>query len=62
MPKQAASHEKTRRPRLPNGPADHGAARPAWGGAGRLRIIWELREGPLTSRALRTACDEPRRR
>ena len=23
-----------------------------------LRSIWELRDGPLTSRALRTACDE----
>src|SRR5438270_11003895 len=23
-----------------------------------LRIMWELREGALTSRALRTACDE----
>jgi len=23
-----------------------------------LRIIWELRNGPLTSRALRTACDD----
>jgi DNA-binding HxlR family transcriptional regulator len=23
-----------------------------------LRIVWELREGPLTSRALRGACDE----
>jgi DNA-binding HxlR family transcriptional regulator len=23
-----------------------------------LRIVWELREGPLTSRALRTACDD----
>ena len=23
-----------------------------------LRILWELRNGPLTSRALRTACDE----
>jgi DNA-binding HxlR family transcriptional regulator len=23
-----------------------------------LRILWELREGALTSRALRTACDE----
>lgn len=23
-----------------------------------LRIIWELRSGPMTSRALRTACDE----
>jgi DNA-binding HxlR family transcriptional regulator len=23
-----------------------------------LRIIWELRDGPLTSRALRTACDD----
>src|ERR1700712_5677504 len=23
-----------------------------------LRIVWELREEPLTSRALRTACDE----
>jgi DNA-binding HxlR family transcriptional regulator len=23
-----------------------------------LRILWELREQPLTSRALRTACDE----
>lgn len=23
-----------------------------------LRIIWELRDGPLTARALRTACDE----
>ena len=23
-----------------------------------LRIIWELNDGPLTSRALRTACDD----
>jgi DNA-binding HxlR family transcriptional regulator len=23
-----------------------------------LRIVWELRDGPLTSRALRTTCDE----
>ena len=23
-----------------------------------LRILWELRNDPLTSRALRTACDE----
>jgi DNA-binding HxlR family transcriptional regulator len=23
-----------------------------------LRIIWELRDGPLTSRALRNACDD----
>ena len=23
-----------------------------------LRIVWELRKGPLTSRALRSACDE----
>jgi DNA-binding HxlR family transcriptional regulator len=23
-----------------------------------LRIVWELRNGPLTSRALRSACDE----
>src|SRR6478672_12817155 len=23
-----------------------------------LRIVWELRDAPLTSRALRTACDE----
>jgi DNA-binding HxlR family transcriptional regulator len=23
-----------------------------------LRILWELRQGPLTSRALRNACDE----
>lgn len=23
-----------------------------------LRILWELREGPLTSRALRDACDD----
>jgi DNA-binding HxlR family transcriptional regulator len=23
-----------------------------------LRILWELRDAPLTSRALRTACDE----
>jgi DNA-binding HxlR family transcriptional regulator len=23
-----------------------------------LRVLWELREGPLTSRALRSACDE----
>jgi len=23
-----------------------------------LRILWELRDGPLTFRALRTACDE----
>ncbi|MBR1274313.1 helix-turn-helix domain-containing protein [Bradyrhizobium sp. AUGA SZCCT0283] len=23
-----------------------------------LRVVWELRDGPLTSRALRTACDD----
>lgn len=23
-----------------------------------LRVLWELRDGPLTSRALRVACDE----
>jgi DNA-binding HxlR family transcriptional regulator len=23
-----------------------------------LRVLWELRDGPLSSRALRTACDE----
>ena len=23
-----------------------------------LRIVWELRDGPLTSRALRVACDD----
>jgi DNA-binding HxlR family transcriptional regulator len=23
-----------------------------------LRIVWELRQGPLTSRALRAACDD----
>lgn len=23
-----------------------------------LRVLWELRDGPLTSRALRSACDE----
>lgn len=23
-----------------------------------LRVLWELRNGPLTARALRTACDE----
>jgi DNA-binding HxlR family transcriptional regulator len=23
-----------------------------------LRIVWELRDGPLTSRALRTVCDD----
>ena len=23
-----------------------------------LRIVWELRDGPLTSRALRSACDD----
>ncbi len=23
-----------------------------------LRILWELRDGPLTARALRSACDE----
>jgi DNA-binding HxlR family transcriptional regulator len=23
-----------------------------------LRVLWELREGPLTFRALRTACDD----
>jgi DNA-binding HxlR family transcriptional regulator len=23
-----------------------------------LRIVWELRDGPLTSRALRAACDD----
>ena len=54
-----ASHEKSGRPRLADRPAGHGAARPARAGAGRLRIIWELREDrALTSRALRTACDE----
>ena len=52
---------------------DGGAARPVRGSrTGRpimalldligrrwtLRIVWELRDGPLTSRALRAACDE----
>ena len=48
---------KNARPRLQIGPADHGAAR-SLGRRWTLRIMWELREGPLTSRALRTACDD----
>src|SRR6478672_3134536 len=57
MPKQAAAAKKT---------AVRGSrtGRPIMalldllGRRWTLRIIWELRNGPLTSRALRTACDD----
>jgi len=58
MPKQLSAMTKSSVRGSRVGPADHGAARPA-GPALGLRIIWELRDDRrLTSRALRTACDE----
>ena len=57
MTKDAA----TRRPRAVRGSA---TGRPIMalldllGRRWTLRILWELRSGPLTSRALRAACDE----
>ena len=57
MPKQAAA--KTKR-----GVRGSRSGRPIMalldllGRRWTLRMVWELRDGPLTSRALRTACDE----
>ena len=61
MPKQASARKKTEEKRGVRGSR---TGRPIMGMLdllGRrwsLRILWELREEPLTSRALRTACDE----
>src|SRR4030081_2748403 len=50
MKKRAVRGSKTGRPLI--------ALLALLGGRWSLRIRWERREGPLTSRALRTACDE----
>ncbi len=56
MAKQAASGS-TDRPRLAHRPADHGAARPARPALEPADPVGIARRA-LTSRALRTACDE----
>jgi len=61
MPKQAAAAKKAVKKRSVRGSK---TGRPIMalldllGRRWTLRILWELRDGPLTSRALRTACDE----
>jgi DNA-binding HxlR family transcriptional regulator len=57
MPKQAAAMKK-RRVRGSKSGRPIMALLELLGKRWTLRIIWELREQPLTSRALRTACDE----
>jgi DNA-binding HxlR family transcriptional regulator len=57
MPKPAAVAKKTAVRGSQNGPADHGLL-DLLGRRWTLRIVWELRDGPLNSRALRTACDD----
>ena len=56
MPKQAATTKKTVRGSRTGRPIM--ALLDLLGRRWTLRIMWELREGSLTSRALRTACDE----
>ena len=56
MPKQAAAAKKTVRGSRSGRPIM--ALLDLLGRRWTLRIMWELREGSLTSRALRTACDE----
>ena len=56
MPKQAAIAKETVRGSRTGRPIM--ALLDLLGRRWTLRIMWELREGSLTSRALRTACDE----
>ena len=56
MPKQAGTAKKTVRGSRTGRPIM--ALLDLLGRRWTLRIMWELREGSLTSRALRTACDE----
>jgi len=56
MPKQAAITKKTVRGSRTGRPIM--ALLDLLGRRWTLRIMWELREGSLTSRALRKACDE----
>ena len=56
MPKQAAIAKKTVRGSRTGRPIM--ALLDLLGRRWTLRIMWELREGSLTSRALRKACDE----
>lgn len=61
MPKQASAMKKAGQKRHVRGSR---TGRPIMvlldllGRRWSLRILWELREGPMTSRALRAACDE----
>src|SRR6478609_9588960 len=61
MPKQASAMKKAEPKRRVRGSR---SGRPIMvlldllGRRWSLRILWELRDAPLTSRALRTACDE----
>ena len=56
MPKRAGTAKKTIRGSRSGRPIM--ALLDLLGRRWTLRIMWELREGSLTSRALRTACDE----
>jgi DNA-binding HxlR family transcriptional regulator len=56
MAKQAASRPRTVRGSRTGRPIM--ALLDLLGRRWSLRILWELRDAPLTSRALRTACDE----
>jgi DNA-binding HxlR family transcriptional regulator len=57
LPKQMAPSKK-RRVRGSNSGRPIMALLDLLGRRWTLRIVWELREQPLTSRALRTACDD----
>ena len=57
MPKQMAATKK-RRVRGSSSGRPIMALLDLLGRRWTLRIVWELREQPLTSRALRTACDD----
>ena len=57
MPKQMAAAKK-RRVRGSNSGRPIMALLDLLGRRWTLRIVWELREQPLTSRALRAACDD----
>src|SRR5476649_1747544 len=58
MPKQASAVTTTRRVRGSRSGRPVMALLDLLGRRWSLRILWELREQPLTSRALRAACDE----
>src|SRR5476649_2719363 len=58
MPKQASAVTTTRRVRGSRSGRPIMALLDLLGRRWTLRILWELREQPLTSRALREACDD----